>query len=160
MRSGGWSSWPRRTPRDTLEQQKAEWLADDEKTGEALSSFRRRSSCPGRRAGSSATTSRHVQGTNQVASMVVFEDGTLEALRVPSVQDQARCRATTTSPDMQEVMRRRFTRALADQGLAERVADDDEFDEQPTEAAGAEDAESRPDWMPRPTRPGPRFPIW
>jgi excinuclease ABC subunit C len=41
----------------------------------------------------------------------------------------------------QEVLRRRFKRALADQGLAERVTDDDVVEDQPTEAVGAEDAE-------------------
>ncbi|MCC7367722.1 MAG: excinuclease ABC subunit UvrC [Chloroflexi bacterium] len=98
--------------RDTLEQQKAEWLADGEKTGEAALQLQEALSLPRPPRRIECFDISHVQGTNQVASMVVFEDGK------PKRSDYKRFKIKHQEGNndflsMQEVVRRRFTRALA-----------------------------------------------
>ena len=108
-------------------------LADSEKTGEARCELQEAAAaCRGTPRRDRVLRHLAVQGTNQVASMVVFEDGRRSARTTGG--SRSRRGRHQRLPHMQEVVRRRFTRALADQGLAERVADDDVFDEQPTEA--------------------------
>ena len=76
------------------------------------SSFRRRSTCREPPHRIECYDISHVQGTNQVASMVVFEDGQ------PKRSDYKRFKIKHEEGNndflsMQEVVRRRFTRALA-----------------------------------------------
>ena len=98
--------------RDTLEQQKAEWAADGEKAGEAALQLQEALSLPRPPRRIECYDISHVQGTSQVASMVVFEDGK------PKRSDYKRFRIKHQEGNndflsMQEVVRRRFTRALA-----------------------------------------------
>jgi excinuclease ABC subunit C len=106
--------------RDTLEQQKAEWLADGEKTGEAALQLQEALSLPRPPRRIECFDISHVQGTSQVASMVVFEDGK------PKRSDYKRFRIKHQEGNndflsMQEVVRRRFTRALAATPGTERM---------------------------------------
>jgi excinuclease ABC subunit C len=109
-----------RNARDTLEQQKAEWLADSEKSGEAALQLQEALGLPRPPRRIECYDISHVQGTNQVASMVVFEDG--KAKR----SDYKRFRikhdlGNNDFASMQEVIRRRFTRALAATPGTERM---------------------------------------
>jgi excinuclease ABC subunit C len=125
---------------ETLERVKTEWLADNEKTSEALwelQEYLQLASTPRR---IECYDISNTQGTNSVASMVVFEDGRSKR----SEYRRFKIKTVEGANDFashQEVLRRRFKRALADQGLAERPTDDEALDEQPAEAVGAEDAE-------------------
>ncbi|MFN8633133.1 MAG: excinuclease ABC subunit UvrC [Chloroflexota bacterium] len=98
--------------RDTLDQQKAEWAADGEKASEAALQLEEALSLPRPPRRIECYDISHVQGTSQVASMVVFEDGK------PKRSDYKRFKIKHQEGNndflsMQEVVRRRFTRALA-----------------------------------------------
>ena len=113
--------------RDTLEQQKAEWLADGEKTGEAALQLQEALSLPRVPRRIECFDISHVQGTSQVASMVVFEDGK------PKRSDYKRFKIKHEEGNndflsMQEVVRRRFTRALAATPGTERMGEHPEAD--------------------------------
>ena len=98
--------------RDTLDQQKAEWLADSEKSDEAAMQLQEALGLPRPPRRIECYDISHVQGTNQVASMVVFEDGKSKR----SDYKRFRIKHEQGNNDflsMQEVIRRRFTRALA-----------------------------------------------
>jgi excinuclease ABC subunit C len=98
--------------RDTLDQQKAEWLADSEKSDEAAMQLQESLGLPRPPRRIECYDISHVQGTNQVASMVVFEDGKSKR----SDYKRFRIKHEEGNNDflsMQEVIRRRFTRALA-----------------------------------------------
>src|SRR5687767_1820571 len=106
--------------RDTLEQQKAEWAADSEKAGEAALQLQEALNLPRTPRRIECYDISHVQGTSQVASMVVFEDGK------PKRSDYKRFRIKHQEGNndflsMQEVVRRRFTRALAATPGTERM---------------------------------------
>jgi excinuclease ABC subunit C len=108
--------------RDTLEQQKAEWAADGEKAGEAALQLQEALSLPRPPRRIECYDISHVQGTNQVASMVVFEDGK------PKRSDYKRFKIKHQEGNndflsMQEVVRRRFTRALAATPGTERMGE-------------------------------------
>jgi len=108
--------------RDTLEQQKAEWAADGEKAGEAALQLQEALSLPRPPRRIECYDISHVQGTSQVASMVVFEDGK------PRRSDYKRFRIKHQEGNndflsMQEVVRRRFTRALAATPGTERMGE-------------------------------------
>ena len=79
---------PRRsTPREAFARHKlAPGVRPQRPGARAASRSRRRSTSPRRRCASSASTSRNLQGTEIVASMVVMEDGLAEALRLPALQ--------------------------------------------------------------------------
>jgi excinuclease ABC subunit C len=106
--------------RDTLDQQKAEWAADGEKAGEAALQLQEALGLPRPPRRIECYDISHVQGTSQVASMVVFEDGK------PKRSDYKRFRIKHQEGNndflsMQEVVRRRFTRALAATPGTERM---------------------------------------
>ena len=133
--------------RDTLEQQKAEWAADGEKAGEAAFQLQEALNLPRTPRRIECYDISHVQGTSQVASMVVFEDGK------PKRSDYKRFKIKHQEGNndflsMQEVVRRRFTRALAATPGTERMGDSlqslsrDSIEDDET---AAEDARSRLD---------------
>ena len=108
--------------RDTLEQQKAEWAADGEKAGEAALQLQEALNLPRTPRRIECYDISHVQGTSQVASMVVFEDGK------PKRSDYKRFKIKHQEGNndflsMQEVVRRRFTRALAATPGTERMGE-------------------------------------
>ena len=119
---------------EALEQMKQEWLADAEKTSEALwelQEYLQLSNTPRR---IECYDISNIQGTNSVASMVVFEDGR------PKRSEYRRFKIKTVEgandfASHQEVLRRRFKRALADQGVlahgAENAEEPGELQEQP-----------------------------
>ena len=109
-----------RNARDTLDQQKAEWAADGEKAGEAALQLQEALNLPRTPRRIECYDISHVQGTSQVASMVVFEDGK------PKRSDYKRFKIKHQEGNndflsMQEVVRRRFTRALAATPGTERM---------------------------------------
>jgi excinuclease ABC subunit C len=100
--------------RETLEQQKAELLADFSKSNEAAMQLQEHLNLPNLPRRIECYDISHIQGTNQVASMVVFEDGK------PKRSDYKRFKIKTVAGNddfasMQEVLRRRFKRALTGQ---------------------------------------------
>jgi excinuclease ABC subunit C len=105
----------RRNAAESLERMKAEWLADQEKTSEALWELQEYLQLPSTPRRIECYDISNIQGTNSVASMVVFEDGR------PKRSDYKRFRIKTVEgandfASHQEVLRRRFKRALADGG--------------------------------------------
>ncbi|MCC6177894.1 MAG: excinuclease ABC subunit UvrC [Chloroflexi bacterium] len=100
-----------RNARDTLEQQKAEWLADAEKTGEAAFQLQEALGLPRPPRRIECYDISHVQGTNQVASMVVFEDGKPNRAHYKRFKIKHQ-EGNNDFLSMQEVIRRRFRRAL------------------------------------------------
>jgi len=98
--------------RDTLEQQKAEWAADSEKAGEAALQLQEALNLPRTPRRIECYDISHVQGTNQVASMVVFEDGKAKRSDYKRFKIKHQ-EGNNDFLSMQEVVRRRFTRALA-----------------------------------------------
>ena len=109
--------------RDALDQQKAEWAADGEKASEAALQLQEALNLPRPPRRIECYDISHVQGTNQVASMVVFEDGK------PKRSDYKRFKIKHQEGNndflsMQEVVRRRFTRALAATPGTERMGED------------------------------------
>ena len=132
--------------RETLEQQKAEWLADEAKTNEAAMQLQEALGLPRPPRRIECYDISNIQGTNSVASMVVFEDGKSKR------SDYKRFKIKTVEgsndfASMQEVLRRRFRRALE----ANKVAD-------PNSADDAARAQGRPSPSegPRPLLPLPR----
>ena len=107
---------------ESLERMKAEWLADQEKTGEALWELQEYLQLPSTPRRIECYDISNIQGTSSVASMVVFEDGR------PKRSEYKRFRIKTVegSNDFashQEVLRRRFRRALDDGVGGGREAD-------------------------------------
>jgi excinuclease ABC subunit C len=107
-----------RNAAEALERMKTEWLADQEKTSEALWELQEYLQLPNTPRRIECYDISNTQGSNSVASMVVFEDGR------PKKSDYKRFRIKTVegSNDFashQEVLRRRFKRAMLDQGLAD-----------------------------------------
>jgi excinuclease ABC subunit C len=103
---------------EALEKMKVEWLADQEKTSEALWELQEYLQLrdPPRRI--ECYDISNIQGTNSVASMVVFEEGrpkraAYRRFRIKTVE------GANDFASHQEVLRRRFTRALADQSARE-----------------------------------------
>jgi excinuclease ABC subunit C len=100
--------------RETLEQHKSELLADASNLNEAAMQLQEQLRLPNVPRRVECYDISHVQGTNQVGSMVVFEDG--KAKR----SDYKRFKIKTVAGNddfasMQEVLRRRFKRALTGQ---------------------------------------------
>ncbi|MBA2342482.1 MAG: excinuclease ABC subunit UvrC [Thermoleophilaceae bacterium] len=97
--------------RETLDQQKLEWLADDTKTNEAAMQLQEALGLPRPPRRIECYDISNTQGTNSVASMVVFEEGKSKR------SDYRRFKIKTVEgsndfASMQEVLRRRFRRAL------------------------------------------------
>ncbi len=108
--------------RDTLDQQRAEWLADGEKHGEAALQLQEALNLPRTPRRIECFDISHVQGTSQVASMVVFEDGKAKRSdykRFKIKHDEG----NNDFLSMQEVVRRRFMRALAATPGTERMGE-------------------------------------
>ncbi|HYU21453.1 MAG TPA: excinuclease ABC subunit UvrC [Chloroflexota bacterium] len=97
--------------RETLELQKAEWLADSARTSEAALELQEELGLPNLPRRIECYDISNIQGTSSVASMVVFEDGK------PKRSDYKRFKIKTVEgandfASMQEVLGRRFKRAL------------------------------------------------
>jgi excinuclease ABC subunit C len=100
--------------RETLEQQKAEWLADAGRASEAAFQLQEELGLPNLPRRIECFDISHIQGTSSVASMVIFEDGK------PKRSDYKRFKIKTVEGNddfasMREVLRRRFKRALTGQ---------------------------------------------
>jgi excinuclease ABC subunit C len=96
---------------EALERMKSEWLADQEKTSQALLELQEYLQLPNTPRRVECYDISNIQGTNSVASMVVFEDGR------PKRSEYRRFRIRTVEgandfASHQEVLRRRFRRAL------------------------------------------------
>ncbi|HLZ68742.1 MAG TPA: excinuclease ABC subunit UvrC [Dehalococcoidia bacterium] len=107
--------------RETLEMLRVKWLADKGKTGAALDELRDELDLPKAPRRIECYDISHTQGTNQVASMVVFIDGH------PRSSEYRRFKikhgdGNNDVESMAEVLRRRFKRAVA----AREAKDNDE----------------------------------
>ena len=102
-----------RNAREALEQERVRWLADRGKTDSALAELQAALGLEGPPKRIECYDVSHVQGTNVVSSMVVFEDGR------PNKQQYRRFRAKISDrnddfANMRETLRRRFRRQVAD----------------------------------------------
>ena len=101
-----------RNAQDALEQERVRWLADKGKTDSALAELQQALGLEGPPKRIECFDVSHVQGTNVVASMVVFEDGK------PAKQSYRRFRAKLSDrnddfANMRDTLRRRFARSAA-----------------------------------------------
>jgi len=101
-----------RNAQDALEQERVRWLADKGKTDSALAELQQALGLEGPPKRIECFDVSHVQGTNVVASMVVFEDGK------PAKQGYRRFRAKLSDrnddfANMRDTLRRRFARSAA-----------------------------------------------
>jgi excinuclease ABC subunit C len=110
---------------EALERMKTEWLADQEKTSEALwelQEYLQLANTPRR---IECYDISNTQGTNSVASMVVFEDGRSKRSEYRRFKIK-----TVEGPNdfasHQEVLRRRFKRAMAGVGAPAPVIESDD----------------------------------
>jgi excinuclease ABC subunit C len=95
---------------ESLEQNRLRWLNDEQKTTAALVELQNQLGLPVRPRRIECYDISNTQGTNSVASMVVFENGS------PKKSDYRRFKIKTVEgandfASMQEVLRRRFSRA-------------------------------------------------
>lgn len=107
-----------RNAAEALERMKTEWLADQQKTSEALweiQEYLQLSSAPRR---IECYDISNIQGTSSVASMVVFEDGRPKRSEYRRFQIKTVVGANDFASH-QEVLRRRFRRALVARGVRE-----------------------------------------
>ncbi|HEU5438039.1 MAG TPA: excinuclease ABC subunit UvrC, partial [Ktedonobacterales bacterium] len=110
---------------EVLEQQRIKWLSDSQKTALALDELREALDLPDAPQRIECYDTSNIQGTSAVGSMVVFEAGR------PKTADYRRFRIKTIEGQndvgsLQEVLRRRFKRMVAQEAPAA---------ETPTEAA-------------------------
>jgi excinuclease ABC subunit C len=101
-----------RNAQDALEQERVRWLADKGKTDSALSELQRALGLEGPPKRIECFDVSHVQGTDVVSSMVVFEDGR------PAKQSYRRFRTKLGDrnddfANMRDTLRRRFARSAA-----------------------------------------------
>jgi excinuclease ABC subunit C len=106
-----------RNARDALEQERVRWLADKGKTDTALTELQQALGLEGPPKRIECFDVSHVQGTDVVSSMVVFEDGR------PAKQGYRRFRAKLSDrnddfANMRDTLRRRFARSIARSGPA------------------------------------------
>lgn len=99
-----------RNAQEALEQDRLRWLNDEQKTTAALVELQEQLQLPVRPRRIECYDISNTQGTNSVASMVVFENGS------PKKSDYRRFKIKTVEgpndyASMQEVLRRRFKRA-------------------------------------------------
>ncbi|MDP9320356.1 MAG: excinuclease ABC subunit UvrC [Chloroflexota bacterium] len=111
-----------RNAQDALEQERVRWLADKGKTETALAELQRALGLEGPPKRIECFDVSHVQGTNVVSSMVVFEDGR------PAKQSYRRFRAKLGDrnddfANMRDTLRRRFARSAAGESDAWPVPD-------------------------------------
>jgi excinuclease ABC subunit C len=97
---------------EALQQNRLRWLNDEQKTTAALTELQKALELPNRPRRVECYDISNTQGTNSVASMVVFEDGS------PKKSDYRKFKIKTVEgpndfASMQEVLRRRFKRALS-----------------------------------------------
>jgi len=95
---------------ESLEQNRLRWLNDEQKTTAALTELQKQLELPSRPRRIECYDISNTQGTNSVASMVVFENGS------PKKSDYRRFKIKTVEgsndfASMQEVLHRRFKRA-------------------------------------------------
>ena len=100
-----------RNAQDALEQERVRWLADRGKTSTALGEIQRALGLEGPPKRIECFDVSHVQGTNVVSSMVVFEDGR------PAKQSYRRFKAKLGDrnddfANMRDTLRRRFARTV------------------------------------------------
>ncbi|HEY8596841.1 MAG TPA: excinuclease ABC subunit UvrC [Thermomicrobiales bacterium] len=138
---------------ENLEQERLKWLNDEQKTTMALTELATALDLPGLPRRIECYDISHSQGTNQVAAMVVFEGGK------PKKSDYRKFAIKTVEGNndfasLQEVLRRRFTRAQeslaaaqAAQGVADALVPFDPLDTATAGAveAAAEDGAAAPD---------------
>ncbi|MDE3229776.1 MAG: excinuclease ABC subunit UvrC [Chloroflexota bacterium] len=103
--------------REALEQQRIKWLSDTQKTAMALEELRDAFNLPAPPRRIECYDISNTQGTNNVGSMVVLENGKprnseYRRFRIKSVE------GANDVASLQEVLRRRFTRLLADEQRA------------------------------------------
>lgn len=106
-----------RNAADALEQERVRWLADRGKTEVALKELQEALGLEGQPKRIECYDVSHVQGTNVVASMVVFEDGR------PAKSQYRRFRAKVQDrnddfANMRETLKRRFARSVSSDGAA------------------------------------------
>ena len=106
-----------RNAQDALEQERVRWLADKGKTDTALVELQQALGLEGPPKRIECFDVSHVQGTNVVSSMVVFEDGR------PAKQAYRRFRTKLGDrnddfANMRDTLRRRFARSIARSGPA------------------------------------------
>ena len=111
-----------RNAQDALEQERVRWLADKGKTDTALAELQQALGLEGPPKRIECFDVSHVQGTNVVSSMVVFEDGR------PAKQSYRRFRAKLGDrnddfANMRDTLRRRFARSAAGESDAWPVPD-------------------------------------
>ena len=106
-----------RNAQDALEQERVRWLADRGKTATALAELQQALGLEGPPKRIECFDVSHVQGTNVVSSMVVFEDGR------PAKQAYRRFRTKIGDrnddfANMRDTLRRRFARSIVRSGPA------------------------------------------
>ncbi len=107
--------------KEALEQNRLKWLNDEQKTTAALSELQKELKLPIRPRRIECYDISNTQGTNSVASMVVFEDGS------PKKSDYRKFKIKTVEgpndfASMQEVLRRRFKRAKSVEEMNEAAS--------------------------------------
>ncbi|HEX9496024.1 MAG TPA: excinuclease ABC subunit UvrC, partial [Candidatus Limnocylindria bacterium] len=107
-----------RNAQDALEQERVRWLADKGKTDTALAELQQALGLEGPPKRIECFDVSHVQGTNVVSSMVVFEDGR------PAKQSYRRFRTKLGDrnddfANMRDTLRRRFARSIVRSGAFE-----------------------------------------
>ncbi|HEX6123089.1 MAG TPA: excinuclease ABC subunit UvrC, partial [Ktedonobacterales bacterium] len=127
--------------REVLEQQRIKWLSDSQKTALALDELREALNLPAPPQRIECYDISNIQGTSAVGSMVVLEGGK------PRPSDYRRFRIKTIAGQndvgsLQEVLRRRFKRLLAETGTGRQSAD--ELDDTEATTGGEADATTPP----------------
>jgi excinuclease ABC subunit C len=123
--------------REALEVARVKWLADADKTRQALEQLREELSLPEVPQRIECYDNSNIQGTSPVSSMVVFTDGK----PAPSQYRRFRVKTVTGADDfatMQEILRRRFKRAGARE---ERAGRREEIDESQPSVLGPESSD-------------------
>ena len=135
--------------RESLQMQRVKWLADAGKTSAALSELEEALSLPRPPERIECYDISNIQGTNSVASMVVFLDGQ------PATKEYRRFEIKTVAgandfASMAEVLERRFKRLAKDRAAA-RAAVAEGSEQAPADDAGVDDsgAEAAPAGRPR-----------
>ena len=124
--------------REALAQQRIKWLSDSQKTAMALEELRDTLNLPAPPRRIECYDISNTQGTNSVGSMVVLENGKpknseYRRFKIKSIE------GANDVASLQEVLRRRFKRMLADeeQPGAETLADANDAERQASEVADA-----------------------
>ena len=123
---------------ESLQLQRATWLADEGKTGAALSELQEALSLPEPPGRIECYDISNIQGTDSVASMVVFLDGQ------PATREYRRFEIKTVAgandfASMAEVLERRFKRLARERAAAREAAGGGEAEAPLTGTAGTED---------------------